>query len=130
MSVKQKIVMPDFEADQQDAMKKTENIQQNTEDRKENVEKLNQDKEESLKKQENVKNETETLNKTAEEKRNKIKRRVRKNICGSSERPRLSVFRSNKQIYAQIIDDVKGITLASASSFSCSEFFTGFSSAS
>jgi large subunit ribosomal protein L18 len=51
------------------------------------------------------------------EKRNKIKRRVRKNIFGSSERPRLSVFRSNKQIYAQIIDDVKGITLASASSY-------------
>lgn len=53
------------------------------------------------------------------EKRNKIKRRVRKNIFGSSERPRLSVFRSNKQIYAQIIDDVNGVTLASASSYKC-----------
>jgi len=51
------------------------------------------------------------------EKRNKIKRRVRKNIFGSSERPRLSVFRSNKQIYAQIIDDVKGVTLVAASSY-------------
>ena len=51
------------------------------------------------------------------EKRNKIKRRVRKNIFGSSERPRLSVFRSNKQIYAQIIDDVNGVNLASASSY-------------
>jgi len=55
------------------------------------------------------------------EKRNKIKRRVRKNIYGSSERPRLSVFRSNKQIYAQIIDDEKGITLASASSYNSKE---------
>jgi len=55
------------------------------------------------------------------QKRNKIKRRVRKNIFGSSERPRLSVFRSNKQIYAQIIDDVNGITLASASSYKCKD---------
>ena len=55
------------------------------------------------------------------EKRNKIKRRVRKNIFGSSERPRLSVFRSNKQIYAQIIDDVKGVTLVSASSYKCKD---------
>ena len=51
------------------------------------------------------------------EKRNKIKRRVRKNIFGSSERPRLSVFRSNKEIYAQVIDDVEGKTLASSSSY-------------
>jgi large subunit ribosomal protein L18 len=51
------------------------------------------------------------------EKRNKIKRRVRKNIYGSSERPRLSVFRSNKQIYAQIIDDENGVTVASSSSY-------------
>ncbi len=55
------------------------------------------------------------------DKRNKIKRRVRKNIFGSSERPRLSVFRSNKQIYAQIIDDEKGITLVSASSYKSKE---------
>lgn len=55
------------------------------------------------------------------DKRNKIKRRVRKNIFGSSERPRLSVFRSNKQIYAQIIDDEKGITLVSASSYKAKE---------
>ena len=54
------------------------------------------------------------LNKT--EKRLKIKRRVRKNIFGTPERPRLSVYRSNKEIYAQIIDDVNGVTLASASS--------------
>lgn len=50
------------------------------------------------------------------EKRAKIKRRIRKNIFGTSERPRLSVFRSNKEIYAQVIDDVEGKTLASASS--------------
>ena len=43
-------------------------------------------------------------------------RRVRRRVIGGSERPRLSVFRSNKQIYAQIIDDATGHTLASASS--------------
>ena len=55
------------------------------------------------------------------DKRNKIKRRVRKNIFGSSERPRLSVFRSNKQIYAQVIDDEKGVTIVSASSIKSKE---------
>ena len=54
---------------------------------------------------------------TKVEKRNKIKRRVRKNVYGTSERPRLSVFRSNKQIYAQIIDDNNGVTIVSASSY-------------
>lgn len=43
------------------------------------------------------------------------KKKVRARITGSAERPRLSVFRSNKFIYAQIIDDSKGVTLASAS---------------
>lgn len=42
--------------------------------------------------------------------------RIRKNISGTPEKPRLNVFRSNKQIYAQIIDDVHGVTLCSASS--------------
>ena len=42
--------------------------------------------------------------------------RVRKNISGTAERPRLNVFRSSKHIYAQLIDDVAGVTLASASS--------------
>ncbi|NLC05505.1 MAG: 50S ribosomal protein L18 [Erysipelothrix sp.] len=42
--------------------------------------------------------------------------RVRKKISGTFDRPRLSVYRSNSQIYAQIIDDVKGETLVSASS--------------
>ena len=39
-------------------------------------------------------------------KRNKIKKRIRKVVFGSNERPRLSVYRSNKEIYAQIINDV------------------------
>jgi len=48
--------------------------------------------------------------------RAKIKRRIRKNISGTPEMPRLSVYRSNKQIYAQIIDDTTGKTLVSAGS--------------
>ena len=48
--------------------------------------------------------------------RSRIKKRIRKNISGTSTRPRLSVFRSNKQIYAQVIDDVNGVTITSASS--------------
>ena len=46
----------------------------------------------------------------------KRKRRIRKHITGTAERPRLSVFRSAKHIYAQVIDDIQGITLAAASS--------------
>lgn len=48
----------------------------------------------------------------------RIKRGIRKKIRGTSERPRLSVFRSNKAIYAQIIDDSKGETLVGVSSIS------------
>ena len=51
-----------------------------------------------------------------EQRRQRIKRRIRKKISGTTERPRLAVYRSNKQIYAQVIDDVTGKTLASASS--------------
>ena len=51
-----------------------------------------------------------------EQRRLKIKFRIRKNVNGTAERPRLSVFRSNKQIYAQVINDLTGKTLASASS--------------
>ncbi len=47
--------------------------------------------------------------------RARIKRKIRTKISGTSERPRLSVYRSNKNIYAQIIDDTKGTTLVSAS---------------
>ncbi|NAW52084.1 50S ribosomal protein L18 [Elizabethkingia argentiflava] len=50
------------------------------------------------------------------EKRNRIKRRVRSKISGSAELPRLSVFRSNKEIYAQLVDDKSGKTLVAASS--------------
>ena len=50
------------------------------------------------------------------ERRIKIKFRIRKSVNGTAERPRLSVFRSNKQIYAQIINDLTGNTLVSASS--------------
>ena len=50
------------------------------------------------------------------ERRIKIKYRIRKNVNGTAERPRMSVSRSNKQIYVQIISDVTGQTLASASS--------------
>jgi large subunit ribosomal protein L18 len=48
--------------------------------------------------------------------RQRIKLRIRKKISGTGERPRLTVFRSNEHIYAQLIDDTAGHTLASASS--------------
>ena len=49
--------------------------------------------------------------------RRRIRRyRIRKRVTGTDERPRLSVFRSSKHIYGQIVDDVRGVTLASASS--------------
>ena len=48
--------------------------------------------------------------------RHRIHVRIRKNVSGTQERPRLAVFRSNKHIYAQLIDDAVGVTLASASS--------------
>ena len=51
-------------------------------------------------------------------------RRVRGKISGTAERPRLDVFRSSKHIYAQIIDDVAGVTLVSASSME--KGFEGF----
>jgi large subunit ribosomal protein L18 len=50
------------------------------------------------------------------ERRTRIKKRIRKVVSGTSERPRLSVFRSNKQIYVQLIDDVQGKTLLAVSS--------------
>ncbi|UCG20069.1 MAG: 50S ribosomal protein L18 [Deltaproteobacteria bacterium] len=51
-----------------------------------------------------------------QEARLKRKKRIRKKISGSPERPRLSVFRSPKHIYAQVIDDLNGVTLVAASS--------------
>ncbi|EHQ42034.1 MULTISPECIES: 50S ribosomal protein L18 [Myroides] len=53
---------------------------------------------------------------TKSERRQRIKFRIRKTVSGTPARTRLSVFRSNKEIYAQIIDDVNGVTLVSASS--------------
>lgn len=50
------------------------------------------------------------------QRRARIKKRIRKNITGTTETPRLTVFRSNKEIYAQIINDLDGKTLAAASS--------------
>ena len=50
------------------------------------------------------------------QRRNRIKNRIRKVVSGTSAKPRLSVFRSNKGISAQLIDDVAGVTLVSASS--------------
>jgi len=51
----------------------------------------------------------------------KIKKGIRGKISGTTERPRLTVFRSNKQIYAQVIDDTTGKTLAAASSLKMEE---------
>jgi large subunit ribosomal protein L18 len=53
---------------------------------------------------------------TKNEKRLRIKSRIRKVVSGTEARPRLAVFRSNKEIYAQIVDDETGKTLAAASS--------------
>ena len=50
------------------------------------------------------------------ERRQRIKFRIRKIVSGTATKPRLSVFRSNKEIYAQLIDDVNGVTLLATSS--------------
>jgi len=51
-----------------------------------------------------------------EQKRKKRHNRVRAKVAGTIERPRLSVFKSNKDVYVQLIDDVKGVTLVAANS--------------
>ncbi len=53
---------------------------------------------------------------TKEQKRTRIKRRIRGTVSGTPECPRLSVFRSNKEIYGQLIDDLNGVTLVAVSS--------------
>lgn len=53
---------------------------------------------------------------TKQERRQRIKYRIRKKIFGTSERPRLCVFRSNKNIFVQLIDDVKQVTVCATSS--------------
>ena len=55
-------------------------------------------------------------NKSRQDVRRAVHKRIRNKVTGTSERPRLAVFRSLNHIYAQIIDDVKGQTLVSASS--------------
>ena len=50
------------------------------------------------------------------ERRQRIKFRIKKIVSGTAQKPRLVVFRSNSEIYAQIIDDTKGVTLVAASS--------------
>jgi large subunit ribosomal protein L18 len=55
------------------------------------------------------------MNMTKDERRLRIHQRIRKVVKGTAETPRLAIFRSNKQIYVQAIDDQNGITLASAS---------------
>ncbi len=49
------------------------------------------------------------------EKRARLHKKIRSRVSGTAERPRLAVFRSNRYMYAQLIDDVRGVTLASAS---------------
>jgi large subunit ribosomal protein L18 len=53
---------------------------------------------------------------TKADRRQRIKYRIRKRLSGSGERPRMTVYRSNRQIYVQLVDDVSGQTLVSASS--------------
>ena len=53
---------------------------------------------------------------TKKQRRTRIKNRIRKIVSGTEKQPRLSVFRSNKEIYAQLVDDVTGKTLAASSS--------------
>jgi large subunit ribosomal protein L18 len=53
---------------------------------------------------------------TKSDRRQRIRFRIRKIVSGTATKPRLSVFRSNKEIYAQLIDDVNGVTLIAASS--------------
>lgn len=65
---------------------------------------------------------TQSTKKT--EKRVRRHRRIRSQVIGTEARPRLSVFRSNKFIYAQIIDDSKGVTLASATDMNTKETLT------
>lgn len=58
------------------------------------------------------------------DRRTRIKAHIRHNVSGTAQKPRLTVFRSNTQIYAQLIDDVQGKTLASASSLGMKEKVT------
>ncbi len=59
------------------------------------------------------------------ERRSRIKMRIRKIVNGTAQTPRMTVFRSNKQIYVQFIDDQAGVTLAAASSSEVAEQTAG-----
>ena len=56
------------------------------------------------------------MGQTKQERRARVKKGIRKKISGTAARPRLTVYRSSRHIYAQLIDDLAGVTLASASS--------------
>ena len=58
------------------------------------------------------------------DRRSRIKAHIRHKVSGTAQKPRLTVFRSNTQIYAQVIDDVQGATLASASSLGVKDKMT------
>ena len=58
------------------------------------------------------------------DRRIRIKAHIRHKVSGTAQRPRLTVFRSNTQIYAKLIDDVNGVTLAAASSLGLKEKVT------
>ncbi len=58
------------------------------------------------------------------EKRARLHKKIRSRVSGTGDRPRLCVFRSNRYMYAQLIDDVRGVTLASASDISLSDKIT------
>uniref|UniRef100_UPI004049C4D6 50S ribosomal protein L18 n=1 Tax=Flavobacterium sp. TaxID=239 RepID=UPI004049C4D6 len=62
---------------------------------------------------------------TKSDRRQRIRYRIRKIVSGTTTKPRLSVFRSNKEIYAQLIDDLSGKTLISSSSKDKGANFTG-----
>ena len=55
------------------------------------------------------------------EKRVRLHKKIRSRVSGTAERPRLAVFRSNRYMYAQLIDDIAGVTLASASDISLTD---------
>jgi large subunit ribosomal protein L18 len=59
------------------------------------------------------------MKRTKQESRKRIHLRVRKKVNGTGERPRLNVYRSNKAIYCQVVDDLRGHTLVSATSAGC-----------
>jgi large subunit ribosomal protein L18 len=58
------------------------------------------------------------------EKRERLHKKIRSRVSGTEARPRLAVFRSNRFMYAQLIDDVRGVTLASASDISLTDKVT------